>query len=68
MIEVVVQLMEEGYDYEFHIYVYGELKEFIINYIKLKKLITTFILWVSWGLKIFSQLLKTHLCLLVFVL
>ena len=60
--------MEEGYDYEFHIYGYGELKEFIINYIKLKKLITTFILWVSWGLKIFSQLLKMHLCLLVFVL
>ena len=37
MMEVMVQLFEEGYVYEFYIYGHGQLKEFIINYIKLKK-------------------------------
>lgn len=35
MMEVMVQLFEEGKDYEFYIYGHGQLKEFIIDYIKL---------------------------------
>ena len=35
MMEVMVQLFEEGNDYEFYIYGHGQLKEFIIDYIQL---------------------------------
>ena len=37
MMEVMVQLIEEGHNYEFYIYGHGQLKEYIINYIELNK-------------------------------
>ena len=37
MMEAVVDLFNQGHDYEFYIYGHGQLKEFIVNYIKIKK-------------------------------
>ncbi len=38
MMEVIVQLTDEGHDYKFYIYGHGQLKDFIINYIKSKNI------------------------------
>ena len=40
VLQVMTQLIDEGYDYEFYIYGHGQLKEFIVDYIKAKNIET----------------------------